>query len=69
MEPDARVTGWINHDGDTLVNDGQVKFSESLDRANFRFADVNGKFGCIFRATASSRPFWLDDIDWFSDCL
>ncbi|OBT61486.1 hypothetical protein VE03_09357 [Pseudogymnoascus sp. 23342-1-I1] len=41
MEPSGRVTGWINYDSG-LVSVGQVKFGENLDRANYRFADVNG---------------------------
>lgn len=44
MEPNGRVTGWINHDDKELVNVGQVKFSEGLDRANLEFGDVNGIF-------------------------
>ena len=55
MEPNGRVTGWINHNGDTLMDNGQIKFSEGLDRANWRFADVNGKFGSIWRAAAGSQ--------------
>ncbi|KAF9880547.1 putative carbohydrate esterase family 3 protein [Colletotrichum karsti] len=42
MEPDGRVTGWMNDKDSTLRSVGQVKFSEELDRANFRFADVDG---------------------------
>ncbi|SPO00343.1 related to acetylxylan esterase [Cephalotrichum gorgonifer] len=42
MEPSGRVTGWLNDGSSTLRSVGQVKFSEDLDRANFRFADVNG---------------------------
>lgn len=42
MEPNGRVTGWINENDKELVNVGQVKFSEDLDRANLGFADVNG---------------------------
>ncbi|KFX87170.1 hypothetical protein V490_08483 [Pseudogymnoascus sp. VKM F-3557] len=42
MEPSGRVTGWVNFENLGLVSAGQIKFSEDLDRANFRFADVNG---------------------------
>lgn len=47
MEPDGRTTGWINNcprDGNNfnLENVGQIKKSEGLDRANHRWADVNG---------------------------
>ncbi|KAK1622921.1 hypothetical protein BDP81DRAFT_440486 [Colletotrichum phormii] len=41
MEPDGRTTAWLNS-ASGLENVGQVKFTEDLDRANFRFADVNG---------------------------
>lgn len=39
MEPDGRVTGWLNPTTG-LQDIGQVKFSEGWDRANMRFADV-----------------------------
>lgn len=42
MELNGRVTGWINENDKELVNVGQIKFSEGLDRANLGFADVNG---------------------------
>ncbi|OBT82112.1 hypothetical protein VE02_08782 [Pseudogymnoascus sp. 03VT05] len=42
MQPDRRTEAWLNDDGSDLRSVGQVKFSEKLDRANHRFADVNG---------------------------
>ncbi|KAI8951129.1 hypothetical protein F4801DRAFT_546511 [Xylaria longipes] len=45
MKPDGTTTAWLNDctsDLFRLRNVGQVKFSEKLDRANHRFADVDG---------------------------
>ncbi|KAI0967672.1 carbohydrate esterase family 3 protein [Xylaria arbuscula] len=45
MQPDGRTTAWLNDckaDLFALRSVGQVKFSEDLDRANHRFADVDG---------------------------
>ncbi|KAI1273788.1 hypothetical protein F5Y07DRAFT_402064 [Xylaria sp. FL0933] len=45
MQPDGKTTAWLNDcktDLFALRNVGQVKFSENLDRANHRFADVDG---------------------------
>ncbi|KAH7417851.1 carbohydrate esterase family 3 protein [Cadophora sp. MPI-SDFR-AT-0126] len=43
LEKNGRVTGALNLDGHgTLQNVGQIKFSEGWDRANMRFADVEG---------------------------
>lgn len=39
MEPNGRVTGWLNPITG-LHNVGQIKLSEGFDRANIRFADV-----------------------------
>ena len=41
MEPDGRITAWLNDNISTLCDVGQVKFSNDLDRVNYRFADVN----------------------------
>lgn len=43
MEPSGRTTARLQKDDGSLEDVGQVKFSEDLDRANFRFADVDGK--------------------------
>lgn len=42
MKPDGTTEAWLNDDGSDLRSVGQVKFSEKFDRANHRFADVNG---------------------------
>ncbi|KAI1129345.1 carbohydrate esterase family 3 protein [Nemania abortiva] len=45
MKPDGHTTAWLNDCKQGLFNlrnVGQVKFTERLDRANHRFADVNG---------------------------
>ncbi|KAI1350842.1 hypothetical protein F5Y01DRAFT_315312 [Xylaria sp. FL0043] len=45
MQPDGKTTAWLNDckvDLFALRNVGQVKFSENFDRANQRFADVDG---------------------------
>ncbi|KAM7185430.1 hypothetical protein V8F20_011802 [Naviculisporaceae sp. PSN 640] len=41
LEPDGRVTGWLNKPGG-LQWLNQIKFSVDKDRANHRWADVNG---------------------------
>lgn len=41
MEPNGRTTACLNEGGSPRCVD-QVKYSVALDRANFRFADVNG---------------------------
>ncbi|KFY70309.1 hypothetical protein V499_09272, partial [Pseudogymnoascus sp. VKM F-103] len=42
MKPDGTTEAWLNDDGSDLRSVGQIKFSEKFDRANHRFADVNG---------------------------
>lgn len=42
MEPNGRITGWVNNSPSDLKSVGQIKFSEGLDRPNFQLADVNG---------------------------
>ncbi|KAI0811428.1 carbohydrate esterase family 3 protein [Xylaria sp. FL0064] len=45
LAPDGKTTAWLNDckaDLFELRNVGQVKFSENFDRANHRFADVDG---------------------------
>ncbi|KFY17433.1 hypothetical protein V492_00682 [Pseudogymnoascus sp. VKM F-4246] len=42
IHPDGTVFGWLNDKDSTMRSVGQVKFSEKYDRANHRFADVNG---------------------------
>lgn len=41
LEPNGRVTGWLNKPGG-LQWMSQIKFSVDKDRANHRWADVNG---------------------------
>lgn len=48
MKPDGTTEAWLNDDVSTLRSVGQIKFSEKLDRANHRFADVNGT-SLVFR--------------------
>ena len=43
MEPDGRATAWLRNEKDEWYNARQIKSTEGLDRANFRFADVDGK--------------------------
>ncbi|KAL2256741.1 hypothetical protein VTK26DRAFT_1190 [Humicola hyalothermophila] len=43
LEPDGRTWGYLNFDGGKRLElHSQFKFSEGKDRANLRFADVNG---------------------------
>lgn len=43
LEKNGRASGWLNTNGGrTLTWHNQFKFSEGKDRANLRFADVNG---------------------------
>lgn len=54
MGPQGRTTAWIR-DKDTAWDDlgtdvGQVKFAEGWDRANLRFADVDGKLLLSWKA-------------------
>lgn len=42
MEPNGRTVAWLNGPNQEMEYVGQVKFSEKLDRANHKFADVNG---------------------------
>ena len=43
MQPEGTTTAWLQRDDGALEDVGHVKFSEELDRANFRFGDVDGK--------------------------
>lgn len=43
LELDGRTTGWLNKPSG-LVWQNQIKFSVAKDRANHRWADVNGTF-------------------------
>jgi hypothetical protein len=43
MEPNGRATAWLRDSANNWFNAGQIKYQEGLDRANYRFADVNGK--------------------------
>ncbi|RYP05273.1 hypothetical protein DL764_003934 [Monosporascus ibericus] len=42
MEPSGRTTAWLRDENGGWFDAGQVKFTEDLDRANFRFADADG---------------------------
>ncbi|KPM39384.1 hypothetical protein AK830_g7215 [Neonectria ditissima] len=42
MEPNGRAVAWLNDNEGTMRYAGQIKYSEKKDRANHRFADVNG---------------------------
>ncbi|KAL3459687.1 hypothetical protein BJX64DRAFT_279058 [Aspergillus heterothallicus] len=39
---DGHITGFIHKDDNTWEDVGQIKFAQDKDRANLRFADVNG---------------------------
>jgi hypothetical protein len=41
LQPNGRVTAWLWRDNG-FIDVGQVKFTEGFDRANMRFADVEG---------------------------
>ena len=43
MERDGKTTAWLRDENGKWSDAGQVKFSEDYDRANHRFADVDGK--------------------------
>lgn len=42
IEKDGRVSGFVHNDDDSWENVGQIKFADGKDRANLRWADVNG---------------------------
>lgn len=42
IEKDGRVTGFIHNDDDSWEDVGQIKVAQDKDRANLRWADVNG---------------------------
>lgn len=42
LAPDGKVTGFLHGDDGGFENVGQIKFADGMDRANLRFADVNG---------------------------
>ncbi|KAJ0423300.1 hypothetical protein BJY00DRAFT_310430 [Aspergillus carlsbadensis] len=39
---DSHITGFIHKDDNSWQNVGQIKYAQEKDRANLRFADVNG---------------------------
>lgn len=44
MKEDGTATAWIQ-DGEGNLNDvGQIKAGDGWDRADYRFADADGKF-------------------------
>lgn len=42
IAPDSTVTGFVHQDDDTWEQIDQIKVSITKDRANLRWADVNG---------------------------
>ncbi|KAF7549363.1 hypothetical protein G7Z17_g6445 [Cylindrodendrum hubeiense] len=42
IEKNGRVSGFVHNDDDSWENVGQIKFEDGKDRANLRWADVNG---------------------------
>ncbi|OBT86293.1 hypothetical protein VE02_05585 [Pseudogymnoascus sp. 03VT05] len=42
LHPDGTVKGYLHEDNGDMTWRGQLKFTEAKDRANLRFADVNG---------------------------
>ncbi|SPN96523.1 related to acetylxylan esterase [Cephalotrichum gorgonifer] len=42
MEPNGRATAWLRNEKGEWYDARQIKSTEDLDRANFRFSDVNG---------------------------
>lgn len=42
IEPDGRISGYVQNDDGSWTYTSQIKFSVGYDRANLRFADVNG---------------------------
>ena len=42
IEPNGRVTGWVHKADNSWEAVGQIKYAEGADRANLRWADVNG---------------------------
>lgn len=42
LKKNGTIHGWIHRDDGSWENAGQIKFAEDRDRANLRFADVDG---------------------------
>lgn len=42
LEKDGRVTGFVHKNDGGWEDVGQIKFADGKDRANLRWADVNG---------------------------
>ncbi|KAK0625151.1 family 3 carbohydrate esterase, partial [Bombardia bombarda] len=42
IRPDGHVTAYVHNDDNSWKSIGQVKFEDGMDRANLRWADVNG---------------------------
>lgn len=57
MEPSGRTTAWLRDERGGWFNAGQVKYAEGLDRANYHFADVNGKL--ILHLSPSEYPSFI----------
>lgn len=43
MEADGKATAWLREEDDQWFNAKQIKYAEGWDRANFQFADADGK--------------------------
>ncbi|SPN96486.1 uncharacterized protein DNG_00014 [Cephalotrichum gorgonifer] len=52
---DGLVRGSIHNDDDSFTDVGQIKFSEEKDRANLRWADVNGN--------GKDDMIWIDKLN------
>ncbi|KAK1239333.1 hypothetical protein MKX07_008821 [Trichoderma sp. CBMAI-0711] len=57
LRRDGYISAWLHNDDNSWSSVGQVKFSEGKDRANLRFADVNGD--------GKDDMIWVDK--WFGD--
>lgn len=44
MQPNGKATAWLRNKNGDWYDAKQIKSTEGLDRANFRFADVDGEF-------------------------
>jgi hypothetical protein len=69
IEKDGRVSGSVQGDNGQFEPINQIKFSEDKDRANLRWADVNGMFICTSywlygKLTRSLPGDGRDDMIW-----
>jgi len=42
IDPDGRTTAWLNKGSNNFISQGQIKIAVGADRANVRFADIDG---------------------------